>query len=242
MTHLVKIAEDRMGISEDESATLSLTFELYDPLYIGGAITDSAEITFTPDTSDSKYITGFTIKVVDPDEKKVKNAIKLGNRTVNYLSARTGVAVRSKRPKIEKQVGDTPQTKDTSQLQDFDLDASKLTSLLTGKPSRNKKIDNYQSGMTALNDNDLEKAVQRFHQVIERSGLKEAETYAPLRTACSHHRIDKAGTARGIRGFDIKCTIGKPVDFTDPDNWRQLYIHAHALKRVADAHMKNILA
>lgn len=77
MTHLVKIAEDRMGISEDEYATLSLTFELYDPLYIGGAITDSAEITFTPDTSDSKYITGFTIKVVDPDEKKVKTLSSL---------------------------------------------------------------------------------------------------------------------------------------------------------------------
>jgi hypothetical protein len=187
---LVKVVNEGVSISENASAIISLTFELYYPLYIGGAITNSAEITFTPDASDPKYITGFAIKVLDPNEKKVKSAIKRGKRTVNYLSAMTGVAVRSKRPKIEKQTGDTPQTRDTPKERDFDLDASKLTSLLSEEPPLNKKAASYQSGMAALEDHDLVGAVQRFYQVIEESGLTEAEKYKPLRVACSHHKVD----------------------------------------------------
>ena len=245
MTDLVRHVNEGVRVSVDVSAVTFLNFELYERLYISGSITNnSSEITFIEDASDKKYITGFAINVVNLDKKKVKNAIKLGNRTVNYLSAMTGVAVRSKRPKIERQIGDTspPQTKGTlQQLPNFDLDASKVTSLLSGKPSRNKKIVNYQSGMAAINDNDLEKAVQRFHQVIEKSGLNDAKKYAALRTACSHHRIDVDGTAKAIRSLGIKCTRGKPVDFTDPDNWQQLYNHAHALKGLADIHMRKIL-
>jgi hypothetical protein len=44
--------------------------------------------------------------------------------------------------------------------------------------------------MAALEDHDLVGAVQRFYQVIEESGLTEAEKYKPLRVACSHLKID----------------------------------------------------
>jgi hypothetical protein len=43
------IVNEGMNITEDVFTILSLTFELYDSLPISGAITDSAEITFTPD-------------------------------------------------------------------------------------------------------------------------------------------------------------------------------------------------
>jgi hypothetical protein len=79
---------------------------------------------------------------------------------------------------------------DTLVVRDFDLDASKLSSLLSGKSSLNKRIAGYQSGMTALKDNDLERAVQGYYQVIENSGLKEAKEFKQLRHACSHHRIE----------------------------------------------------
>jgi hypothetical protein len=221
VTDLVKVVNEGINMSESVSATLSLTFELYDPLYIGGTITNTGEIMFTQDTSDPKYITGFVITVVNPSKKKVNSAIRLGNRTVNYLSAKTGVAVRSKRPKVEKQAGTTVQPTNTPKERDFDLDASKLPSLFSGNPLLNKKVANYQSGMTALEDNDPEKAVPKFHQVIEKSGLKDADYYQPFRDACSHHVLDNGNAVNAlIHRFGIKCRIHEPVDFTDPDNWR----------------------
>ncbi len=105
----------------------------------------------------------------------------------------------------------------------------------------NKKVANYQSRVTALGDYDPEKAVPRLHQVIEKSGLKEEEKYRPIRVACSHHKVDNPKHVKGLHDFKIKCRKGEPVDFTDPDNWQQLYNHAHALKQLANAHIKNIL-
>jgi hypothetical protein len=177
---IVKVQNEGVGIAENVSVITSLIFELYDHLYIGGAITNSSEITFTQDTSDPKYIIGFAIKVVNPSEKKIKSAIERGNRTINYLSAKTGFAVRSKQPKIEKQTGNRLQTIDTLVVRDFDLDASKLSSLLTRKSSLNKRIAGYQSGMTALKDNDLERAVQGYYQVIENSGLRKQSSLSHL--------------------------------------------------------------
>jgi hypothetical protein len=84
---IVKVQNEDVGIAENVSVITSLIFELYDRLYIGGTITNSSEITFTQDTSDPKYIIGFAIKVVNPSEKKIKDAIERSNRTVNYLSA-----------------------------------------------------------------------------------------------------------------------------------------------------------
>jgi hypothetical protein len=237
------IVDERLDMSEGVSTVIWLNFELYDPVHVPGAITRSDEITFFHDT-DPNTITGFAIKVVNPDEAKVKNATQLGNRTVNYLSARTGVAVRSKRPKIEKQVGNTPQitTTNAPNQQGFDLDASKLLSLFSGNDLLNKKAESYQSGMAALEDNDLVGAVQRFYQVIETSGPPEAGKYKPLRVACSHDKVDDGKAVNAlINDFGIRCKIHEPVDFTDPDNWRQLYIHAHALKQVADVHLRKIL-
>lgn len=241
MIDIVKVQNEGLDIVENVSVITSLIFELYDRLYIGGTITNSNEITFIQDTSDPKYIIGFAIKVVNPSEKKVKSAVERGDRTINYLSAKTGFAVRSKRPKIEKQIGNKLQTMDTLVIRDFDLDASKLSSLLTRKSSLNKRIAGYQSGMIALKDNDLERAVQGYYQVIENSGLKEEKQFKPLRHACSHHRIDGKDTAKAIRKFGIKCRRHKPVNFTDPDNWQQLYIHAHRLKEISDAYMRKIL-
>ena len=244
MVDLVKIHEDRVGISESTSAVITLTFDFYDPLYIGGNITnDNNGINFTPDTSDPKRITGFTIKVKDPDQQKVKNQIKLGDMTVNYLSAKAGVAVGSKRPKIETQAGNTPQLPNAPlQPQVFNLDASKLPCLFSGDLLLIKKLDNYQFGMAALEDNDPEEAVPKLHQVIEESGDKDDEYYKPLRHACSHIVLDNANAVKALnQRFNIQCNVDEPVDFTDPNNWRQLYIYAHALKQVADNHIKKIL-
>ena len=108
---------------------------------------------------------------------------------------------------------------------------------MTRKSSLNKRIAGYQSGIAALKDNDLERAVQGFYQVIENSGLKEAEEFKPLRHACSHQRVDRKDTAEAIRKFGIKCRRHKPVNFADPDNWQQLHIHAHRLKKVSDYHI-----
>jgi hypothetical protein len=243
VTDLVKKVEEPMKISEDVSAVIFLNFELYDHVYIGGTIRSSDEITFIH-ASDAKYITGFTIKVVNPDEKKVKDAIERGDRIVNYLSAKTGLPVRSKRPKIQRQAGNTPQitTTNAPNQQGFDLDASKLPSLFSGNDLLNKKVANYQNGMVALEDNDLVGAVQRLYQVIENSGLPEAAHYKPLRVACSHDKVNDTKAVNALNNdFHIRCTAGKPVDFTNLDNSQQLYNHAHALKRVADDHLRKIL-
>jgi hypothetical protein len=238
----VVIINEGMNITEDVSTILSLTFELYYAPHISGAITDSNEITFTRGGSDSRSITAFVVKVRDPSKEKIKRGIELGDRTINYLSAITRSTVRSKRPKIEKRVGSTPQTS-TTPLNNVDLDASKLPSLLSSeRPVFNKRIDSYQSGLAALTDYDLEQAMAQFHQVIEESELKqEAEYYKPLRHACDHHRIDGSDTAKAIRNLGIKCTTGEPVDFTDPDNWQQLYVHIIAVKQLSDGYIRKIL-
>ncbi|MDQ3885365.1 MAG: hypothetical protein M3239_07970 [Thermoproteota archaeon] len=244
MTDIKIVVNEGINISESVSTVIWLNFELYDPVHVPGAITDSDEITFFRDTSDPNTIAGFAIKVKDPDEQKVKDATALGERIVNYLAGKTLVAVRSKRPKIQKQAGNTPQitTTNASNQQGFDLDASKLSSLFSGNDLLNKKVANYQNGMVALEDHDLVGAVQRLYQVIENSGLPEAVQYKPLRVACSHDKVDDPNTINALNNvFGIKCTAGKPVDFTDLDNWQQLYNHAHALKRVADDHLKKII-
>jgi hypothetical protein len=242
-----EVVNETMNITESVSTVIFLNFELYDRVHVGGAITGSDEITFLRDTSDPNTITGFAIKVRDPDEEKVKSGITLGERTVNFLSALTIRAVRSKRPKIEKQAGNTPQMTTTNtpkqQPQVFNLDATKLSSSFSGNDLLNKKLASYQSGMAALEDSDPEKAVPRFHQVIEKTAPKDAEYYQPLRDACSHVVLDSGKAVIALNNdFKIKCTIHKPVDFTDADNWQQLYIHAHALKQVAGTHIQQILA
>ncbi|MGH9989831.1 MAG: hypothetical protein ACREAS_05270, partial [Nitrososphaera sp.] len=74
------------------------------------------------------------------------------------------------------------------------------------------------------------------------SGLPKAAHYKPLRVACSHDKVDDTKAVNALNNdFHIRCTAGKPVDFTNLDNWRQLYNHAHALKRVADDHLRKIL-
>ena len=150
--------------------------------------------------------------------------------------------MRSKRPKIEKQVGNKPQTTDTPEVRDFDLDALKMTSLLSGRSPLNKRIAGYQSGMTALKDNDLERSCTGYYQVIENSRLKEEKEFKPLRHACSHQRIDGKHTAEAIRSFSIKCKRHESVNFTNPDNWLQLHIHTHRLKKVADSYIQRILS
>jgi hypothetical protein len=247
------IVNEDVNYSENVSTVIWLNFELYDRLHVGGNIVNndnnSNEINFIKDGSDPEYITSFAIKVINPDEQKRKNGIKLGEMTVNYLSAITGVAVRSKRPKIEKHLGDTTplQTTDTpqQQLPNFNLDASELPSLLSSTSVVfNKRIDNYQGALAALTDYDLEKAMAQFHQVIEdEPKLKqEDEYYMPLRTACDHHRIDHANTAKKIRDFGIKCKDGEPVDFTDQDNWQQLYVRTLEIKQISDGYIRKILA
>jgi hypothetical protein len=137
VTDIKVVINEGINISEDVHIVIFLNFELYDPVHVPGAITDSDEITFFRDPSDPKTIIGFAIKVINPDEQKVKDATALGERTVNYLAAVTGVAVRSKRPKIQKQAGNTPQTTTTnaSNQQGFDLDASKLPFIFRERPS-----------------------------------------------------------------------------------------------------------
>ncbi len=136
MGHINVVVNEGIGIVESVSVVIRLTFELYDRLYVGGAIDSSNEIVFNRDPSDPKYITGFAVKTVNPDKKKRIDAIRLGNSTVNYLSSISGVAVRSKRPKIEKEAGNKVQITNTPpQQQNFDLDGSKLPSLFSGKPS-----------------------------------------------------------------------------------------------------------
>jgi hypothetical protein len=246
---VMMIINERMNITEDVIAVIYLNFELYDRLRIGSNIVNnnnSSEIIFIQDTSDPEFITGFAVKVKNPNEEKRKTGITLGERTVNYLSALTGRAVRSKRPKIEKQLGDTTplQTTDTpQQLPNFNLDASKLASLLSStRTIFNKRIDNYQSGLVALTDYDLERAMAQFHQVIEDSELKqEDDYYMPLRNACNHHKIDSVPTANAIRNLGIKCTTGEPVDFTDQDNWQQLYVHTLTIKQISDGYIRKIL-
>jgi hypothetical protein len=170
---IVKVHNEGVGISENASAIISLTFELYDRLYIGGTITNSSEIAFSQDTSDPKYITGFAIKVANPSEKKTKSAIEHGEKIVNILSAKTRVAVRSKRPRIERD--NTLKISDAPVEQNFDLNASRLSSSLTGKPSRNKKFDSYRRGIAALKENDLENAIRELHKVIEKTKLNTDE-------------------------------------------------------------------
>lgn len=253
MTDIKVVINEGIKISEVVHRVIFLNFELYDRLHINGAITNnninSNEITFTQDASNPNYITGFAVKVVNPDKKKVKKAIKIGYTTVNYLSAKTGVVVRSKRPKIEKQMGDTVllQAKITPppQLSHFDLDASKLSSMLSKMDHLlNKKVAKHQSGMAALEDNDVEKAVPSFHQVIEETEPKKAKYYQPLRTACSHVVLKDTKTIKKLkRRFKIRGVKQcQPVDFTDVHNWQQLYINAHKLMRVADIHIKKLLA
>jgi hypothetical protein len=250
--HINITINEGVGIGESVIPVIYLNFELYDRLRIGNNIVNnnnnnSSEIIFIQDPSDVEYITGFAIKVKNPNEEKRKTGITLGERTVNYLSALTGRAVRSKRPKIEKQLGDTtpPQTTDTPQrLPNFNLDASKLASLLLSSTRTifNKRIDNYQSGLVALTDYDLERAMAQFHQVIEDSELKqEDDYYMPLRNACNNHKIDSVPTANAIRNLGIKCTTGEPVDFTDQDNWQQLYVHTLAIRQISDGYIRKIL-
>jgi len=242
---LVKIADtDKVGITNHASVVIHLIFEFYDRLFVGGStITDSADIIFIRDPSDPNYILGVKVRVVNPDKQKYDSAAELGERTVNYLSGKSITPVRSKRPKIEKLGGNIPQIPtSTQQPQVFNLDASKLPSLFSSDSILIQKAANYQSGMTALEDNDLKKAVPCFYQVIENSLPKVADYYQPLRDSCSHDVLDNDRAVKALNNvFNIKCSLHKPVDFTKVSNWQQLYIHAHALKQVADSHMKKIL-
>ncbi len=244
MGHITAVVNENIGISEDLRVDIFLNFELYDPVHVPGAITDSNQITFFRDPSDPKTITGFSIKVIDPDDQKYKEATALGERIVNLLCAMTGVVVKSKRPKISGKAENMPQITPTNtpNKQGFGLDASTLPSLVSGNELLNKKVESYQRGMAALEDNDPKNAIPAFYQVFEKRGDKTSDYYQSLRDACSHVVLNSANTVNALNNnFNITCTVHNPVDFTNVDNWQQLYKHAHTLKQVADNHLKKIL-
>lgn len=246
MVDRVMIVDEPVIISENVHVVIWLNFELHDPVHIPGTITDSPEIRFFRDAANPNAVTGFAIRLINPDEKMRKKAIRFGDSIVDYLSSKTVVPVRSKRPKIERQVGATTTTTTAPQQQPpkFDLDASKLSTLSSPTSIVFKRIHNYQKGLAALSDHDIEVAMAQFHQVIEKEpNLKHKdEYYKPLRHACDHHRIDDPPTAQKIRNFGIDCIKGEPVDFTNVDNWQQLYKHTLAIKQLADGYIKQLLA
>ena len=214
------IVNERLVIKDSVSITVTLFFELKEKVYIGGNMTNASNIELVLD-DDKNYLKGFLIKVLNTDDQSIKDATELANRFTNYLSIITRMPVSHKRPRIRKtQSGESTNTlsytTDTLIVKNQELDVSKIYSFLSSDSRLHQHLNQAQTGLKALLDNNFAEAIKSFYMIIENQKSPESTRYLPLRNVVSHEELEYASTINGVATFGIIMKKGEHLNFNDP--------------------------
>ncbi len=242
------VKNETVTISENIPLILAMIFDLYNSVKIGGKITNSKNIEFTMDPQQPDSIAQFIIKITDPTPQKEKEGLQIASEIVNYLSVVTNRIVKHKLP-ITRRIRNGMMTNTMSYTvgaflhKNFDLNANFLDSKLLNKnPDLNKRLQLYNDGLKAFENNDFGGAIQSFYQCIEYTNAPEKSDYLALRDATSHQRIDRPGRIRELNSIGIIIRVGESLNENDPDNQHILKSKACSLKQIAWTYLSTQLS
>lgn len=251
---IIGAGNEKLNLTENKTVVLSLNFELYEPIFIGGKIRDKSDSTLIME-KDGETLKGFRIIVKDPDDESVGQAKIMASRFVNYLSFKTGLVVRHKEPRISRVEGNVTTHVifiSVSGLiaKPFDIDIERLQNTLDNgvNPVLNKRLCDAYEGKRRFQDNDFSGAITSFHKVIESSEIKaqngeDAEDYyKPLRNLVDHHELKYPGNKEPLeKCFGIKIQLGIPADFNDPEIQSRLEKYAIELNGLVTKYLDSEL-
>lgn len=220
---IIKVVNETIHCQENVVSSTGIYFELTDPIFVPGILTNSHDIDLQFDSKNEHMLNAFTIKTDITIDNEIINSLHRASRFTNYLTFKTGMFVYHKqgRKVVNGKITDITiyggMSMIVTSLKDVDLTNPDLYNLISNSSKENLQLAHFTTGQKALNDNNYAEAIREFFLIIENSGILEEKTYKPLRHAVSHEKLIRPTTVANLNSnFGLSWNVGDSLDPTDP--------------------------